>query len=198
MLSELEYPLRRWGLLCTQHRNHTDTDKIPDFKDPGSSSIRQRSDTFTPDRYQIDDSSKASAHDGVIKWKYFPRYWPFVRGINRSPVDSLHNGQWRGALMFSLICVWINGWVNNREAGDLRRYRAHHDVTVMYHLSIDPPYEILLSPLLCIHRKTLANNLVGPPLPDVISRVLSVPLLCSWPFRWNWRVMHNITNHCGV
>ena len=38
--------------------------------------------------------------------------------------------QWRIALMFSLICVWINGWVN-REAGDLRRYRAHYDVTVM-------------------------------------------------------------------
>ena len=33
--------------------------------------------------------------------------------------------------MFSLICVWINGWVNNREAGDLRRYRAHYDVIVM-------------------------------------------------------------------
>ena len=32
--------------------------------------------------------------------------------------------------MFSLICVWING-VNNREAGDLRRYRAHYDVSVM-------------------------------------------------------------------
>ena len=36
-----------------------------------------------------------------------------------------------GALVFSLICVWINGWVNNREAGDLRRYGAHYDVTVM-------------------------------------------------------------------
>ena len=34
--------------------------------------------------------------------------------------------------MFSLICVWINGWVNNREAGDLRRYRRHDDVIVMY------------------------------------------------------------------
>ena len=38
---------------------------------------------------------------------------------------------WRGALMFSLICVWINGWVNNREAVDLRRYRGHYDVIVM-------------------------------------------------------------------
>ena len=39
---------------------------------------------------------------------------------------------WRGALMFSLVCVWINDWVNSREAGDLRRYRAHYDVHVMY------------------------------------------------------------------
>ena len=70
-------------------------------------------------------------HDDVIKWKHFPRYWPFVRAIHRSPVNSPHKGQWRGALMFSLICVWINGSVNNREAGDLRRYRAYYDVTVM-------------------------------------------------------------------
>ena len=42
-----------------------------------------------------------------------------------------HKGQWRGALMFSLICVWINGWVKNREVGDLRRHRAHYDVIVM-------------------------------------------------------------------
>ena len=68
-------------------------------------------------------------HDGVIKWKHFPRYWPFVRGIHRSPVNSTHKGQWRGALMFSLI--WINAWVNNREAGDLRRHSAHYDVIVM-------------------------------------------------------------------
>ena len=39
-------------------------------------------------------------------------------GIHRSPVNSPHKGQWRGALVFSLICVWINGWVNKREAGD--------------------------------------------------------------------------------
>ena len=62
---------------------------------------------------------------------YFPRYRPFVRGIHRSPMNSPHKGQWRGALIFSLICAWINRWVNNGEAGDLRRYRAHHDVIVM-------------------------------------------------------------------
>ena len=70
-------------------------------------------------------------HDDITQWKHFPRYWPFVRGIHRSPVNSPHKGQWRRALMFYLICAWINGWVNNREAGDLRRHRAHCDVTVM-------------------------------------------------------------------
>ena len=70
-------------------------------------------------------------HDNVIKWKHFPRYCPFVRGIHRLPVDSPHKGQWRRALMFSLICAWTNGWVNNRDAGDLKRHRAHYDVNVM-------------------------------------------------------------------
>ena len=74
-------------------------------------------------------------HDDVIKWKHVPRYWPFAPGIHRSPVNSPHKGQWRGSLMFSLICAWINGWANNREAGDLRRHRAHHGVTVMRHVS---------------------------------------------------------------
>ena len=74
--------------------------------------------------------------DDVIKWKHFPRYYPFVRGILPSPVNSPHKGQWRQALMFSLICAGINGWINNREAGDLRRHRAHYDVTVMDKLFI--------------------------------------------------------------
>ena len=43
--------------------------------------------------------------------------------------NSPVNGEW--SMVFSLIWAWINGWVNNREAGDLRRYRAHYDVTVM-------------------------------------------------------------------
>ena len=43
-------------------------------------------------------------------------------------------GQWRGALMFSLICNWTNSSTNNGDAGDLRRHRAHYDVTVMYNV----------------------------------------------------------------
>ena len=70
-------------------------------------------------------------HDDVIKWKHFPRYWPSVRRIHRSPVNSPHKSQWRGALVFSFICAWINGWVNNRKTGDLRHHRAHYDVIVM-------------------------------------------------------------------
>ena len=72
-------------------------------------------------------------HDDVIKWNHIPLNWPFVRGIHRWPVNSPHKGQWRGTMMFSLICTWINGWVNNRKADDLRRHRAHYDVTVMYY-----------------------------------------------------------------
>ena len=50
-----------------------------------------------------------------------------------SPVtgEFPHKGEWHRALMFSLICAWINGWVNNREAGDLRHYHTHYDVIVM-------------------------------------------------------------------
>ena len=55
-------------------------------------------------------------------------------GNSPVPVNSPHKGQWRWALMFSLICAWINGWVNNREAGDLRRYRVHYDVIVMWYV----------------------------------------------------------------
>ena len=52
---------------------------------------------------------------------------PFlVQGIYWSP-----KGQWRGALMFHLIYAWTNAWANNRDAGDMRRQCAHHDVTVM-------------------------------------------------------------------
>ena len=85
----------------------------------------------TPYKHQNEPPCILNFHDDVIKWKYFPHYWPFMRGINQSPVNFPHKGQWRGALMFSLICAWINGWVYNRKAGDLRCNRTHYDVTVV-------------------------------------------------------------------
>ena len=75
--------------------------------------------------------STFSKHDDVIKWQHFPRYWPFVRGIHRSPVNSPHKGQWHGALLFSLICAWTNSWTNNGDAGEFRRHCAHYDISVM-------------------------------------------------------------------
>ena len=76
-------------------------------------------------------NSSVTLHDDVIKWKPLPHNWPFVWGINQSPVNSPHKGQWCGALMFSLICAWITAWVNNHEAVDLIRHYTHYDVIVM-------------------------------------------------------------------
>ena len=70
-------------------------------------------------------------HDDVIKWKHFPRNWSFAWGIDQSPVNSPQKGQWRGALIFSLIYAWMNRWANNRKAVDLRSHRAHCDVNLM-------------------------------------------------------------------
>ena len=77
-------------------------------------------------------------HSNTSLWQWwrhqmesFSRYWPFMRGIQRSPTASFHKGQWRGALIFSLIYTWTNGWANNRGAGDLRHHCAHYDVAVM-------------------------------------------------------------------
>ena len=59
----------------------------------------------------------ASLHVVFTWWRHqmetFPRYWPFVRGVHRSPVNSQHKGQWRGAWILSLICTWIDGWVKH-------------------------------------------------------------------------------------
>ena len=63
----------------------------------------------------------------------------FLWGIQRSLVNSSHKGQWRGALVFPLICTWTNGWVNNRDTGDLRRHWAHFDVMCQWYFGhIDP------------------------------------------------------------
>ena len=88
--------------------------------------LKLKSPTWDTEAQQYNRSQ-----DDVIIWKHFPRYWPFVQGVYRSPVNSTHKGQWCGALMFSLICAFINDWVNNHGAGDLRRLRPHQDINVM-------------------------------------------------------------------
>ena len=124
------------------------------------------------------------SHDDVIKWKHFPRYWPFVRGIHWSPVNSPHKGQWRGALMFSLICALINGWVNNREAGDLRRHRAHYDVIVMH------PTTLRAQTLSCTYRLT------GPFMCNTLTHVHLVKQngvqYCFYHRRWFPKGKHHL------
>ena len=66
----------------------------------------------------------------VIKWKHLPRYWTFVRGIHRSPVN-FHTKASDVEIWYFLWSAWINNWVNNREAGDLIHHRAHYDIIVM-------------------------------------------------------------------
>ena len=76
-----------------------------------------------------------------MRWTFLP-WWrhqmetfttllAICAGKSPVPVHSPHKGKRHGPLMFSLICAWLNSWVNNREAGDLIRHRAHYDVIVM-------------------------------------------------------------------
>ena len=129
-------------------------------------------------------------HDDVIKWKHFPRNWPFVREIHRSPVNFLHKGQWRGALMFTLIYAWINDWVNNREAGDLRRQHGHYDVIVMKtpHISVAPKqYTCLASQKFILTRKPnwsrYIDNLVVRAFQNTNAYMSEFDLVCDkWLF----------------
>ena len=100
----------------------------------------------------------------------------FVYGIHRSTVNSPHKGQWRGDLVFSLICAWINDWVNNRKTGDLKSHRAHYDVTVMY----VPNYAYAF-------RNSIMNKYHGLFLRD------SYPSLnCAFPrFLWTWTIKYD-------
>ena len=119
---------------------------------------------------------QASGHQHptrAVAWKYLQPRWntwwrhpmetfsallAFVWGIHRSPVNSPHKGQWRGALMFSLICAWTNRWVNNRMAGDLRRHQSHYDVRVMSNL-------INRAGLLCLAADKSLSMITIPFLP---------------------------------
>ena len=118
-------------------------------------------------------------HDDVIKWIHFPRYWPFVRGIHRSPVKSPHKGQWRGTLMFFFICARINCWVNNDEAGDLRRHRTHYDVIVTYR-QFNCLFKCLITPI----TKTPSKFCVTGPLCKSTGD--------RWFARANWPVMWKV------
>ena len=100
----------------------------------------------------------------VISWwrhqmEAFSALLAICAGNSPASVNSPHKGQWRGALMFSLICAGTNGWANNQDAGHLRRHRAHYDVTVMFY-----PYSSGIASSVsgqfydCPHISTLTQN----------------------------------------
>ena len=119
--------------------------------------------------------------DDVINWKHFSRCWSFVRGIHRWPVDSPHKCQWRGALKFSLICNWIKGWANNRDVGDLRRHRAHYNVTVMVLVQSGHEFTLVIqnwfSGTRAVNSKVCLSN-----VRKIIS-VYQVTLFSVWSFQ---------------
>ena len=135
-------------------------------------------------------------HNDVVKWKHFPRYWPFVWGIHRSPVNSPHKGQWRRSSMFPLISIWINGWANNRDAGDLKLYHAHYDVTVMldqymkHHLLIDRVTWQRVSPMIISVNNSIYYLCRGIKSLD-FGRF-------EWNFRWVIFKLNLVVEGCGI
>ena len=116
--------------------------------------------------------------DVIIKWKHYPRNWPFVRGIHRWQVDSSYKGQWRGALMSSVICVLTNVWANNVDAGNMRHYRAQYHVTIML-FTLHDGYPILWLLLAKALLSFLGSNAVASRLAND-SAVLTWKLRCHW------------------
>ena len=70
-------------------------------------------------------------HDDVIKWKNSPRYWPFLWGIHRSPVNYPHKGQRRELWCFfdlrlnKRLSKQSRGWCFETPS------RPRYDITVM-------------------------------------------------------------------
>ena len=89
---------------------------------------------FSSKRWAVWHTTLVSCLSASSWWRHQMEIFSalLVLCVGNSPVNSPHKGQWRGALVFSSISFWTNGWVSNRGAGDLRRHRAHYDVTVMY------------------------------------------------------------------
>ena len=81
---------------------------------------------------QSPNSTNASRlHDDVIIWKHLPRYWPLCGEFTGNRWIPLTKAGDAELWCFLWSAPWINGWVNNRKAGNLRRHRAHYDAIVM-------------------------------------------------------------------
>ena len=134
-------------------------------------------------------------HDDVIKWKHFRRYWTFVRGMHRSPVNSPHKVQWRGALIVSLICA-LNKRLSKQSWG--RWFGAPSRSSWRHHNDLNIDVTIISEYVLCAVRMlrlwTLAKYscIATDPLCVVWRRALTTCLLCGAPlykvdlYQWSW------------
>ena len=131
-----------------------------------------------------------------------------------------HKGQWRGALMFTLICVWINYWAKNREAGDLRRHRAHYGVTVMSSSALNTSVAALYTDSQCVfyswvlrpHNLRKKNEIfdsetIGPPNSknhnhnsknrNHIQIIYPICIFCVWSsFNFQYHVLSPNVTKC--
>ena len=92
-----------------------------------------------------------------------------------------------GTKSFPLMYAWTNGWANNRDAGDLRRHRAHHDVTVI------ESYDDVMTWLILI-----INTLWGDPLATgefPFTRANNAQL---WCFLVSCRWFETPWRHCDI
>ena len=106
-------------------------------------------------------------------------------GNSPVPVNSPHKDQWRGALMFSFIYARINDWVNNREAGDLRRQRGHYDVIVMWHFKWVQKHGVHLTML---YDPNLAEKGVDLMLNILISSGHNFAHITTAQFWWHMQI----------
>ena len=120
-------------ILCIEHTLAQVNQKVIDSKHRITLKFQLIYKYFSTGVYHI--IRHQPAHYYISWWRHqmetFSSLLALCAGNSPVPVNSPHKGQWRGVLMFSLICIRINDWVNNREAGDLRRHRGHYDVNVM-------------------------------------------------------------------
>ena len=75
--------------------------------------------------------ARSRLHDNFMRWRWFPRYWPFVRGIHQCLVDIPPKTSVTWALMFPLVLSLTDGWKNSQVVGDLIRHESHCDGILM-------------------------------------------------------------------
>ena len=124
-------------------------------------------------------------------------------GNHQSLVNSPHKGQWRRALMVFFICTWINSWVDNREAGDLRCHHTHYDVIVMLLVSDSWRYNVSIS-VSGLVKKINEHSMMSHSNSSIHSRNIAsdspIPLLSSLSlvFPLNHHVAGVVTAPYGI